>query len=164
MSVKSVAAGIIIVGLGMGSLAGCAAIEEETGIGQKAQVGAAGGATFGGVVAAVAGASPAWIAASVILGGLTGGVIGDYFDQRDREYHAQSSYQAFQTQGPGGQTTWNNPQTGDSGMTRIDGTFVNAQGQQCKNFTQTLNVHGEAHMVDGVACEQADGTWKVVST
>jgi surface antigen len=115
------------------------------------------------VIAAVAGANPAWIAASVILGGLAGGFLGDYFDQRDREYHASSSYQAYQAQGPGGQTTWTNPDSGNSGMTRIDSTFVNAQGQTCKNFTQTLNVNGQTHLVDGVACQQADGSWQVVN-
>jgi hypothetical protein len=39
----------------------------------KAVLGGLGGGAAGGVIAAVAGANPAWIAASVVVGALLGG-------------------------------------------------------------------------------------------
>ena len=112
-----VASAIVIAGLATTSVAGCAEIERSTGIGTKGQVGTVGGATVGGLIAAAAGASPAWIAGSVILGALTGGVIGSILDDRDKELHAQSSYNAIKSKKAGGQTAWNNPDTGSSGTT-----------------------------------------------
>jgi hypothetical protein len=59
-------------------MAGCQTIEKETGLSRDTQFGALGGAAFGGIVAALANANPAWIAASVIMGGVAGGALGNY--------------------------------------------------------------------------------------
>ncbi|MFQ5924362.1 MAG: hypothetical protein ACE5M4_16125, partial [Anaerolineales bacterium] len=137
-------------------LVGCATIERETGIGKKAQVGAAGGGATGGVIAALAGASPAWIAASVILGGIAGGLIGNELDKKDKEKYAASGYQALSNMGEGGRTSWNNPQTGNSGTTTIDEVFTKADGTKCKRFTQTITTGGKTNKTNGIACLQRD--------
>lgn len=162
MVVKRVAAGVLAVGLAAGSVAGCASVERETGLGRGAQGGVLTGAAAGGVISALAGANPAWIAGSILLGGLVGGVVGNYLDERDKEQHAKSTYHAFQTQEPGGQSTWQNPDTGHSGATKIDKAYQTAEGTECKNFTQTINAGGETEQVQGTACRQPDGTWKVI--
>ena len=159
--VKAAAAGALIVLLGL-TAAGCETIERETGLGTGAQAGAAGGAATGGLIAALAGANPAWIAFSVIAGGVAGGFLGDALDDNDKQYHANSGYQAFETQDQGGSTSWNNPDSGNSGSTTIDNTFTRSDGTQCKNFTQTINAEGKEQTVYGTACQQADGTWKIV--
>ena len=158
-----VASAIVVAGLATTSVAGCAEIERSTGIGTKGQVGTVGGATVGGLIAAAAGASPAWIAGSVILGALTGGVIGSILDDRDKEMHAQSSYNAIQNKKAGGRTAWNNPDTGSSGTTSINRVYRKADGTRCKDFTQKIQADGKTESVKGTACQQADGSWKVVA-
>ena len=163
MNHRRLTAAVAAVALATASVAGCADIERSTGIGTKGQVGAVGGATAGGLLAAAAGGSPAWIAGGVILGALTGGVIGSLLDDRDKELQAQSSYRAIEQKGTGGTTSWRNPDSGHSGKTRVNKVYRRADGTRCKDFTETINADGKSESVKGTACEQADGSWKVVA-
>lgn len=155
---------VVVIGImATTPLVGCATIERETGLGRKTQAGAAAGGATGGVIAALAGASPAWIAASVILGGVAGGLIGNELDKKDKEKYAASGYEAFSTMGEGGRTSWNNPQTGNSGTTTVDEVFTKADGTKCKRFTQTITTSGKTNSTHGIACQQQDGTWRVTN-
>ena len=156
------AAAVIVAALGATALAGCESVERETGIGKGAQTGALGGAATGGVIAAIAGANPAWIAGATILGAVTGGLLGDYLSKRDKEQHAQSSYQAFESKQAGGTTAWNNPETGNNGTTKIDSVYRTSGGKLCKDFTQTINAGGKSETMHGTSCQESDGTWKVL--
>ena len=44
----------------------------------------------------------------------------------------------------------------------IDNSFTRSDGTLCKNFTQKITAEGKGHTVYGTACQQADGTWKIV--
>ena len=154
---------IAIAGLGMSIVGGCTSIEEEYGIGIKTQVAAAGGVAAGGLIAA-AGAGSAWIATSMFLGALAGGAAGELLNADDKARMAQSGYDALKNRAPDGQTAWRNPATGNSGATTIDEWYVNADGAECKRFTQTITADGKGYEVTGAACRQADGTWKVVTS
>jgi len=147
--------------LSVGTLAGCESIERETGFGDKAQVGAAGGAATGGLIAAAASASPLWIAASTILGGITGGAVGDWLDERDQRAYANSTYSAFEDRQPGDTASWTNPDTGARGTTTITDRYVNDAGQPCKTFTQRIQGDRRTETTSGVACQTADGDWEV---
>ncbi len=144
-------------------IVGCETIEKETGLSKGTQAGAGIGAATGGLIAAAAGASPAWIAASVILGGVAGGLIGNQLSKKDKEQYASSSYEAISTQGKGGQTSWRNPETGSSGSTTINDTWTKADGTPCKRFTQTITAKGETTTTSGIACKEKDGTWKITN-
>jgi len=157
---KAASLGAIAIVTG-GLLAGCESIERETGFGEKAQIGAGGGATTGGLIAAATGAGPLWIAASTILGGLTGGAIGDWLDRQDQREYAHSTYDAFETRGPGGEVSWRNPETGAYGTTRITDRYVDDEGRTCKTFTQRISGQDRTETTSGLACQQADGNWAV---
>ncbi|MCX7354784.1 MAG: hypothetical protein NTY59_08150 [Alphaproteobacteria bacterium] len=77
-------AGALALLLTVSWLSGCDSIEKETGLSKDTQIGGVSGAAVGGVIAGLAGASPAWIAGSIILGGITGGVIGNYLGKGRR--------------------------------------------------------------------------------
>ena len=156
------ASAVVVVALAATALAGCESVERETGIGKGAQTGALGGAATGGVIAAIAGASPAWIAGSTILGAVAGGFLGDYLSKKDREQHAESSYQAFETGKTGGQSSWKNPESGNSGTTKIDSVYRTSSGKLCKDFTQTIKAGGKSETMNGTTCQEPDGTWKVI--
>ena len=112
MSIKPIATIIVIVGLASASVGGCAWVEEEFGFGEKAQVGAAGGAAAGGLLAAVAGASPLGLAAGVVLGGIAGGAIGNKLDNNDRDAALRAQQQAMANNAAGETTAWTDPSDG----------------------------------------------------
>lgn len=159
---KKIVAAVVVVGLGTSALAGCANVQRQTGLSGGAQTGALTGAAAGGLIAGLAGAHPALIVGSILLGGIAGGLVGDYLTERDRQQHAQSSYDALETQPQGGTTAWNNPDSGNSGSTRITNVYRTSNGTLCKDFEQSISAGGETEIIHGTACQQADGTWKPV--
>ena len=53
---------VLLLSAALISLTGCEMIESQTGLNRPTQEGAVGGAAFGGIIAALANANPAWIA------------------------------------------------------------------------------------------------------
>jgi len=160
-SVGAAVAAVLLTGLVVLPLGGCETIQRETGLNRSTQTGALGGATFGGIVAALAGANPAWIAASVVLGGVTGGAIGNYLGRDDGEKHARSNLSALDTLGRGQTSTWRNDQTGNSGSTTVTSVTSRADGTQCKAFRETVRTKAETVTKEATACRAPGGTWRV---
>ncbi len=78
----------------------------------KATLGALGGAGGGALIAGLAGANPAWIVGSALMGGLLGGYIGHKMDEKDKRMAAQAAAQAFENNRSGQKSVWNNPESG----------------------------------------------------
>lgn len=158
---KKIAALVLLAGVGATVLTGCESIEKETGIGKSTQTGVLGGATFGGIVAALAGANPAWIAASVVLGGVTGGVIGNYLGKDEAQKHAETNLRALDTLGQGQSSSWTDNKSGNSGSTTVNGVTTKADGAVCKAFTETIRTSARTVTESATACKAAGGAWKV---
>jgi surface antigen len=141
-------------------VAGCETIERETGFGRNTQIGAAGGAAFGGIVAAIAGANPAWIAASTILGGVTGGVIGNRLGRDDAERHARTNYGAINKLSQGQTESWSNKKTGNYGSTTVTRVTTNADGVVCKAYREQVHTSGESVTKEGTMCRAPGGQWR----
>lgn len=141
-------------------LAGCETIERETGLSKETQTGAAAGAAFGGIIALLADANPAWIAASTILGGVTGGVIGNYLGKQDAEKHAQTNLRALDTLSQGQTSSWQDSQSGNSGSTTVTKVATRTDGTVCKSFTETVRTKAQTVTKEATACKAPDGTWK----
>jgi surface antigen len=139
-------------------LSGCATANNAP----KTTMGAAGGAAAGGLIAAAAGGGPAGIVGGVLLGGLLGGAIGNALDQRDREIAAQAYQNSLENSQTGSASTWQNPDSGNSGSITPTRTYEDASGQNCREFQQTVTVGGKREEAYGTACRQADGSWKIV--
>lgn len=157
---RTSAVAILVAGIAAFSLTGCETIERETGLSKSAQTGAAGGAAFGGIIAALAGANPAWIAASTILGGVTGGVIGDYLGKDDAEKHAQNNLNALDTLQQGQSSSWQSAD-GDYGSTTIDKVTTQADGTVCKTYTEQVHTSKKSVTQTATACKKPGGTWQV---
>jgi len=155
------AAVLLIGGLALLPVAGCETIERETGFGRNTQIGAAGGAAFGGIVAAIAGANPAWIAASVVLGGVTGGVIGNRMGREDAERHARANYSALDRLGAGQSDRWQNKKTGNYGSTTVTRVSTNGDGTVCKTYREQIHTEAESVTREGRACRAPGGSWRV---
>ncbi len=143
-------------------IAGCDTVEEQTGFGKKAQTGAVLGAATGGVIAAAAGGDAGWIVGGSLLGALGGGFLGDILDDKDKKEAGRSAHDAMHNKGTGESVAWNNPDSGRSGEMRIEEEFTKSDGTRCKKFTEKIILDDEPHTVYGTACQQEDGTWKVV--
>ena len=138
---------------------GCATIQENP----KTTVGALGGGTFGGLVAAAAGASPAGIAAGAIGGMLVGGLVGNLLDERDKKLAAEAAQKALETAPTGKPVAWNNPDNGHSGTVTPTKTYQTAEGSYCREYQHIVTIDGKQEKAYGTACRQPDGSWKIVN-
>lgn len=144
-------------------LTGCEQIESQTGMNKSTQTGVVGGAAFGGIIAALANANPAWIAASVILGGVAGGAIGNHLGKQDAETHASRNLNALDSLAEGQTERWSNEETGNSGSTTIHQVVRNSDGSVCKTYSETIRTKEETVSRDGRACRAPGGGWAVAS-
>jgi surface antigen len=154
---------LMLAGAATIPLAGCEQLESQTGLNKSTQTGALGGAAFGGIVAALANANPAWIAASVVLGGVAGGAIGNHLGREDAEQHASRNLNALDTLAEGQTERWSNSETGNSGSTTIHRVARNSDGSVCKEYTETVRTREETVTRDGRACRAPGGGWAVAT-
>ena len=141
-------------------LAGCA----ESPYGQKQTLGGLSGAALGGLLGAQFGAGTGRLAATgagVLIGGLIGSEIGRSMDETDRIRANQAINQSYSAP-IGDPITWNNPGTGNFGAVTPTRDGTSRSGQYCREFRQTISVDGRSQQGTGVACQQADGTWRIV--
>jgi surface antigen len=115
-------------------------------VGTKTTIGGLGGAAAGGLLGAALGGSGTGIAAGTIL---------------DKANVAAA--RALESVPAGQSVAWRNPDSGNAGVVTPMRTYQTANGQYCREYTQTINVGGEKHQSYGTACRQADGTWRIVS-
>ncbi len=144
-------------------ITGCKTIERETGLNLPTQQGAVAGAAFGGIVAALANANPAWIAASVVLGGVAGGAIGNKLGKEDAKKHASNNLNSLDRLSEGQTSSWSNSHTGHSGSTTVRRVTRRDDGTVCKSYTETVRAGDETVTRDGTACRVHGGSWKQAS-
>ncbi len=138
---------------------GCATMQDNP----KTTIGAMGGATVGGLIAAAAGGNPAAIAASVIGGMLVGGLVGNLLDDRDKRMAAEAAQRAMETSPSGKPVAWQNPDSGHSGSVTPTRTYQTATGSYCRDYTTNVMIDGKQERAAGTACRQPDGTWRVMN-
>jgi surface antigen len=61
----------------------------------------------------------------------------------------------------GNESSWRNPQTGTHGVIAPRRTYQKANGQYCREFTQTFVAGSIIREGLGTACRESDGTWKL---
>jgi len=153
---------LVAASLSTVTLAGCDTIERETGLNKSTQTGVVGGAAAGGIIAALADANPAWIAASIVLGGVTGGVIGNYLGKHDAEQHASTNLRALDSLSQGQTRSWSDTRTGNSGSTTVTAVTEDpSTGRICKSYTESIHTSAKNVTEDATACKVPGGSWHV---
>ena len=150
----------IIAVLAVGLLAGCASG------GGKQGAGAVLGGLAGGLAGSEIGGGEGrlWATgAGVLLGALIGSEIGASLDRADQAALQQNTQRAF-TAPLNQPIVWDNPNSGN----RVVVTPTNqgrhqATGAYCREFQQLITVGGRTEEAFGTACQQPDGSWKIVS-
>ncbi|MBL8895455.1 MAG: hypothetical protein JNJ53_12685, partial [Rhizobiales bacterium] len=57
---------------------------------------------------------------------------------------------------------WENPNTGHRGEFVPRRSYARNGYGMCRDFEHTIWVRGEPELIEGTACEMADGTWRIV--
>jgi surface antigen len=138
---------------------------ETSNWGQKQAVGTVGGAALGGLLGNQFGGGTGKTIATtvgVLLGGWAGNEIGVSLDRADRMQMSQAQNRALVAP-VGQQIVWNNPQTGNSGTFEpIRDGRDSATGAYCREYQTSVVVGGKRQSAYGTACQQPDGSWKVI--
>lgn len=141
------------------------ACESMNGMGTKQTIGTGSGAILGGLAGSQIGGGSGrlWATgAGVLLGALVGSEIGKSLDNADRAYMQQANQRALSSP-MGQQISWNNPDSGNYGYVTPVNDGRDAGGNYCREYTQTIYVGGRQETGTGTACQQPDGTWRIVS-
>ncbi len=140
--------------------AGC-----TTSTGAKQNVGAVGGAVAGGLLGSQFGKGDGRLimtGVGTLLGALAGSEVGASLDRADRlalDQNTQRAYSAPLNQ----PIVWNNPNNGNSVVVTPTRDGRTPSGSYCREFQQTITVGGRREEAFGTACQQPDGSWKIVS-
>ena len=132
------------------------------GMGTKQTVGTGTGAVVGGLLGSKVGGGSGQLwatGAGALLGAFMGSSIGKSLDQADMAYHRQAVEQAYSA--PLNKTiSWHNPESRHSGsVTPVREGRQTVTGNLCREYKQAIFIDGNAETVNGVACQNADGTW-----
>ncbi|MBT4018642.1 MAG: glycine zipper 2TM domain-containing protein [Alphaproteobacteria bacterium] len=150
---------VVFVSIAALTLAGCEGAGEKEKLGTI--LGAAAGAIAGSQLGSGKGRTTA-IAVGTLLGSLAGSSVGKSLDKLDL-LELQRTQQGSLENNPSGQvSTWNNPDSGNSGTITPQPARQTAQGVYCREYQQTITVGGRTEEAYGEACRQTDGTWKIV--
>ncbi len=126
-------------------------------------IGGIGGAVLG---SQIGGGSGRIIATAVgtIAGALIGSEVGKSLDKADKAEMRRAEQQAHQA--PVGKTIeWNNPDSGNYGTVTPVRDGRNTQtGAYCREYQTTVTVGGKQEEAYGTACQQPDGSWKIVES
>ena len=135
------------------------------GIGPKQGFGTLGGAAVGGLLGSRVGGGSGKLAATAagtLLGAFLGSEIGSSLDRADQQYAAGAINQAYAAP-IGQQIVWNNPESGNHGVvTPTRDGYQPGTNAYCREYTQTVTVGGRTQQAFGQACQQPDGSWKIV--
>jgi len=103
------------------------------------------------------------VAVGALAGAWFGGEIGESLDKADRAYMKRNTQESLERGRTGTTSSWNNPDSGNSGTVTPTQTFQKADGQYCREFEQTVYADGKEQVATGRACREPDGSWKIVS-
>ncbi|MFY9288664.1 MAG: RT0821/Lpp0805 family surface protein [Alphaproteobacteria bacterium] len=126
--------------------------------------GTLGGAAAGGLIGSQIGKGSGNAAATltgVLLGGFLGNRAGNMIDESDERAAARAEQRAY-TAPVGQQITWNNPSNGNAGTITPIRDGYDQGGAYCREFQQTISVGGRQQQGYGRACQEPDGSWRIV--
>ncbi|MDH3738564.1 MAG: RT0821/Lpp0805 family surface protein [Alphaproteobacteria bacterium] len=133
--------------------------------GQKETAGTIIGGIGGAVLGSQIGGGSGQIVATAIgtfAGALIGNELGKSLDRADQLAMGQAEQRAHSAP-IGEEIVWNNPDSGNYGtVTPVREGTSSSSGAYCREYQTTVTVGGRQQEAYGTACQQPDGSWKVV--
>ncbi|HEX9569060.1 MAG TPA: RT0821/Lpp0805 family surface protein [Rhodospirillales bacterium] len=102
------------------------------------------------------------VAIGALAGAWAGSEVGKSLDKADKMYAQRTAQQSLEYNQAGQAAAWRNPDSGHSGTVTPTRTYVSSDGQNCREFEQTIYIDGKQETAKGRACRRADGTWQIV--
>lgn len=133
-------------------------------MGPKEGVGTLLGATAGAVLGSNVGkgkGNVVAIAIGTLAGAFFGNEIGRSLDQADRIAMGQNAQYSLEHTRSNETTSWNNPDSGNSGTITPTRTYQASAGEYCREYRQTVVIGGQEQEAYGNACRQPDGSWLI---
>jgi len=134
--------------------------------GQKQTAGTVIGGVAGAVLGSQVGGGSGRIVAPAVgtlAGAMIGSEIGKSLDRADQLAMSQAEERAHSAP-IGEKIVWNNPDSGNSGsVTPIRDGRNTQTNAYCREYQTTVIVGGQEQSAYGTACQQPDGSWKVVN-
>lgn len=151
---------VLITAVALGLSTACT----STDYGPRETTGGLTGAVLGGLLGAQFGRGDGNLVgtgAGVLIGTLIGSEIGRSMDEVDR-LRANEAIRAAHRADVGDTIRWNNTQSGNFGTVTVMRDGVAASGRYCREYRQTITIDGQRAVGTGIACQQPDGTWRIV--
>ena len=130
------------------------------------------GTTLGGIAGGVIGnqfgdgdGKVAATALGAVVGASVGGALGRSLDEQSRAMADQATHLALTSSGQE-PIVWENPANSGgpaAGQVRVVRVGSNASGQPCREYVSTVRIAGESQDAYGIACREADGSWRIQS-
>jgi surface antigen len=156
-STRGMTIAALMIGL---TLSGCAADGRMDKEAVGTLLGGAAGAWAGSTIGKGSGRAVA-IAAGTMLGATIGNSVGRTMNEVDRGKMREAEQRAYSA--PIGEAiVWNNPNTGNSGTVTPVRDGRSTAGSYCREFQTEVTVGGQREKAHGVACQQPDGSWRIV--
>jgi surface antigen len=154
---------VLALAFGVTGVPGTAMAGDCSPTGTNGILGGLGGAVVGGLLGSTIGGGSGKTLATIggaLAGGLVGNNIATQLSCQDRGFLGNSTERSLNTGQP---VSWRNPDTGNYGDVTPVRSYNSNSGQYCREFQQTIYVGGKKQQGYGTACQQPDGSWKIVS-
>src|SRR5215471_13091779 len=103
--------------------------------------------------------APAYAAEGPVL---SGELVSNGVDERDRRLAVEAAQRALDTGPNGTSVTWNNPANGHGGSITPMHTYQALGGGQCREYETATTIGGRVDQGHGTACRGSDGSWKLL--
>ena len=141
-------------------LSACESMEERPGETLGTFIGAGIGILIGSKVGDGRGQTVA-TAIGAMAGAWAGSQLGKALAEQDIQQAEQVAQDTLENNPDGVSSTWNNPDSGNSGSIVPANTYETAEGEDCRDFESTITVDGKTEVAQGRACRQPDGSWLI---
>jgi len=159
MQVKKLNVAAVLAVASALTLGGCAEGNNRTG---ATLIGAGLGGLLGSQFGS-GGGQLAMTALGTVAGAAIGSSIGKRMDEVDRMRMREAEQRAYAA--PLNETIiWNNPKTGNSGTVTPVRDGRRQSGEYCREFQSEIVVGGQREKGYGTACQQPDGSWKIMQS
>ena len=101
--------------------------------------------------------------AGVIIGASLGAGLTRNLDCDDQSYAYRSYYDGLNSGRSNSNYGWRNPDNDNYGEFRVGSYYNDPDGFRCTPYSQVVYIGGRQQSSRGVACQQPDGTWAIVS-
>ena len=100
-------------------------------------------------------------AAGIFIGGIVGHSIGKRMDEHDRMMAQRAEFDALENGRSGEPVEWRNPDSGHYGEVYAEPVYRD-RGRPCRAYRHTVVIDGQRETLRGRACRRPDGTWRPV--